>query len=306
MQSSSRSKDFSQLFRSSPKELYSEKFYYAMDVDSEDLNNYNKTCDEIWVREPKDQMILICKKYLRFLHKSESWSVAYPFYDISLLLNYWIYDNLSRIYGDNNTDAIDLGFGALQGKWDTHDRIIRDRSYYEKCRPEPRKVNHEDWKNRKKLYDFYVDYDHLFLMAQIYHDKCEYYEKIKEMIPVCAYFKGKCSSGKYNCPDYFNKCEVKDLNSALQELPCHNTIKTKSVRTSEDGFSHRASDHTERPVDHAGGPTAKSDTQLEIGNSVIGKKVAHSVLGAAPVLLTATALYRVPGFVGSVEAEQTI
>ncbi|GAB69902.1 CYIR protein, partial [Plasmodium cynomolgi strain B] len=35
------------------------------------------------------------------------------------------------------------------------------------------------------------------------------------------------------------------------------------------------------------------NTQLDSGDSGIGKKVTHSILGAAPVLLTATALYRV-------------
>ncbi|SCA82163.1 VIR protein [Plasmodium vivax] len=42
----------------------------------------------------------------------------------------------------------------------------------------------------------------------------------------------------------------------------------------------------------ADGPASESDIQLESGNSDIRKKVTHTVLGAAPVLLTVTMLYR--------------
>ncbi|EDL42785.1 variable surface protein Vir32, truncated, putative, partial [Plasmodium vivax] len=152
-----------------------------MDRHSEDLNDYNKECNKIWVKEHKGQMILICEKYLRFLNKSESWSGMFSFYDVSLLLNYWIYDKLTQIYGDTNTDDINIGFGALQGKWGLFEPNRRDKSYYKKCKPDHTKVNHEDWKNRKKLYDYYVDYDTLFLGARAIDVLCKkYYKKIKE------------------------------------------------------------------------------------------------------------------------------
>ncbi|SCA60731.1 Plasmodium vivax Vir protein, putative [Plasmodium vivax] len=308
MKSSSRSKDFSKLFRNSPKELYSEKFYDAMDVNSEDLNNYNETCNEIYVNDHKDKMILICEKYLRFLDKSASWSGVSSFYDISLLLNYWIYDKLSRIYGDNNTDAINLGFGALQGKWSTYDSIIRDRSYYEKCRPDPKKVNHKDWENRKKLHDYFVDFDIIFGQGRVFNNLCEvYYKKIKEMIPVCTYFEEKCSpSGTYSCPDHYSKCKEKNLETALKELPCYHTLKAREVSNLEGDFTDQPPRPAERTQDSADGPSAKSHTHLDSVDSGIQTKVTNSVLGAAPVLLTATMLYRVPGFAGSVEAEQIV
>ncbi|GAB69817.1 CYIR protein [Plasmodium cynomolgi strain B] len=295
MSSSSGSTDFSFLFRKSSKELYSEKFYDAMEMESDDLHKYNDKCNEILVRGPNVRVIPICKKYLRFLDTSKSWSGLFSVYDVSLLLNYWIYEKLIGIYGDKNSSYITFGFSALQLIWGYYDSKREHDPYYKKCKPDLNIVNHEDWENRKKLYDFYVDFDKLFGSGSTYDSVCkEYYRKIKEMISVCTYFKGKClTSGTYSCPDNFNKCEEKNLEIELKKLPCHVTINGGRDSSSEVSSSYKPPDPEEPPQDSADGLAAESNTQLYSVNSGIGTKVTNSVLGAAPVLLSATMLYKV-------------
>ncbi|GAB69805.1 CYIR protein, partial [Plasmodium cynomolgi strain B] len=230
-----------------------------------------------------------------FLDTSKTWSGLFTQFDVSLLLNYWLYDKVTHIYRDTENYEINIAFSALQLIWSTFDSTRSEELYYKKCWPDLGKVHHEDWEYRKKLYDFYVDFDKLFGIGSTYDSLCkEYYQKIKEMIPVCAYFKGKClTPGTYSCPDNFKKCEEKNLETELKKLPCHVTINGTRGSTSQISSSHQPPGHTERPLDHAVVPSAEFNTQLESGNSGIGTKVTHSFLGAAPVLLTATALYRV-------------
>ncbi|CAG9474509.1 unnamed protein product [Plasmodium vivax] len=304
MSSPSGSSDFTKLFINSPKELYSERFYYAMDRNTEDLKDFNVICNQIYVNDHKDQMILICEKYLRFLNKSESWSNLFSDYDVSLLLNYWIYDKLTHIYGDKNTKEIDIGFGVLQGKWSAFERSIRNTSYYKNCWPDPSKVYHEDWKNRKKLYDYYVDYDILFGSAKTIDTFCKkYYEKIKGFYSLYKDFQGKCTTQGPNCPEFFHKFDKKDLSYKLENLPCYTEMEQAlGAAKTKDRLSpnHSGSEPGQRatgdgyrsPGSELGNPQPETTTET----SGIGKGVTHTVLGAAPVLLTATALYRYTPF----------
>ncbi|VUZ99959.1 PIR protein [Plasmodium vivax] len=235
-------------------------------------------------------MIPICQKYLRFLYTSNEWSKLFSEFDISLLLNYWLYDKVTQIFNAKNTDKINFAFSDLQMVWSNFNNNRIEKTYYDKCRPEPKLVNHEDWENRKKLYDFYVDFNTLFRTGTIYDDVCdEYYQKIKEMIPVCKDFQVKCSTPEtYKCPAEYNKCEERDLDFALEQLPCHHKFKGTTVSSSEDGSFPRSTGSEGRIQD----PAAEAGTQSESGNAGIREKVTNSVLGATPALLTATMLYR--------------
>ncbi|KMZ77372.1 hypothetical protein PVIIG_05767 [Plasmodium vivax India VII] len=139
-----------------------------MNNEHKDLQNYHHKCKDIIVNQKgRENMILICKKYLRFLDKSKSWRNVDTGYNISLLLNYWLYEKLIGIYGPNNDELIRQGFSALQQKWDTFDSSIIHESYYEKCKPNLKMVNNTDWDKRKELYDYCVDYGYFSIMAKI-------------------------------------------------------------------------------------------------------------------------------------------
>ncbi|CAG9483803.1 unnamed protein product [Plasmodium vivax] len=289
------SKNFSHLFSISDKDLISDKFYDAMDTEFLILYSYENICKEKLISKKTLEMTPICVKYLRFLDDSELWSDSSFEYDVSILLNYWLYDKIAAIYGITDIATISIDFSALQMVWDHFMESRKRKPYNEKFKPNTDIFYEEDWEKRRKLYEYYVNYDTLFKTAELFPEKCEeYYQKIKEMFPVCTFFEGKCSkSGTYKCPNNLNKCKEKNLESELKKFQCHRTIKSRSDSNSEDDTSQQPPRPVEGPLVTTGGPTAESNTQLESENFEIGKKVSHTVLGAAPVLLTATMLYRV-------------
>ncbi|KMZ76908.1 hypothetical protein PVIIG_06171 [Plasmodium vivax India VII] len=275
-----------------------------MNVESPELKNYEQKCKEIRVQKHEDEMKLICKKYLRFLDTSKAWSGLFYEYDISLLLNYWLYDKITHIYDTTQSEVIGIAFAALQRVWDLFPYKPKYDPYYKKCHPDPNKVNQEDWKNRKKLYDYYVDYNYLSIMAKSYdYDECKYYKQIKGKKSLYDHFAPLCVSVDGDCPVFYEKCRDYNPNIVLPTLPCH--TKMEQANTSPPGDTKESSSHhPSGEADSIPGPggiggsegsEAASHTQLGV-NSDIRTKVTNSVLGAAPVLLTATALYRYTPF----------
>ncbi|KMZ94919.1 hypothetical protein PVMG_05530 [Plasmodium vivax Mauritania I] len=274
-----------------------------MDSNTQDLNNYNEKCSKIIVRKEKETMIPICKKYLRFLDTSEIWRRQFTRFDFSLLLSYWLFEKLIKIYHHRNSIQIALGFSDLQAVWADFFNYSRlEETHIKNCKPEHKLVDHEDWENRKKLYDYYVDYDYLFSMAQSYHDKCDYYKKIKEMSPIYKSYEGKCPTEGHDCPKFFHKFHKEYHNHILENLPCRERIEQEIAVAAAAQAKASSPHHPEGSElepgapkdDHGqrGGEISTPDTEITHETTDIKTKVANSVLGAAPVLLTATMLYR--------------
>ncbi|KMZ95108.1 hypothetical protein PVMG_05980 [Plasmodium vivax Mauritania I] len=273
-----------------------------MNVESPELKNYEQNCKEIIVQNHEDEMKLICKKYLRFLDTSKAWSPLFSVYDVSLLINYWLYDKITHIYGTTQNDVIGIAFTALQRVWDLFPYRPNYDPYYHKCKPEPKIVNHEDWENRKKLYDYYVDYGYLFSMAQNYHANCDYYKKIKEMSSVYKSYEVKCPTEGHDCPKFFHKFHKENHEHILENLPCRERIereiaaataaRAKASSSHHPGGSEPGHEASKGGPGQAGSEFSTPVTQITSQTSDIGTKLSHSVLGAAPVVLTATMLYR--------------
>ncbi|SBS94082.1 PIR Superfamily Protein [Plasmodium ovale curtisi] len=295
------STEFFKLFRKSSKDLFSDQFYEALNSDSPDLSKYDNQCNDLHVYKPKDEMIKICKKYLRYLEYCKLLHDDNSLYKVSLLFNYWLYGMLTHIYGANSTDKIRAGFGALQYKWTYFDYYRKNEPHYLKCKPNFEIVNHNDWDKRKKLYDYYVDYDILFGLAKSIDDKCEtYYKKIEEKKSLYEHFDKQCLLDKDNCPNFYDKCKPYEPDSVLSQLPCHEQI-AREQNDAEAAERSAAVEHTSGSEQdtvvgsHGPGiPGFASGSEIEVTSetSQIGTKLGQSVLGITPVLLTASALYR--------------
>ncbi|SBT57906.1 PIR Superfamily Protein [Plasmodium ovale wallikeri] len=188
---------------------------------------------------------------------------------------------LTHIYGANNTDKIITDFSALQLKWTYFDYSRINNQYYKKCKPELSMVNHHDWDKRKKLFDYYVDYDTLSTMAKSFDDDCKYYKKIEEKKSLYEHFDER--------PD-----------NVLSKLPCHEKIAQEQAdaKAAErpNAMQHTLGSEQDTVVGPLGpdvqGLGTRSETEVKSETSQIGTKVGQSVLGITPVLLTAYALYR--------------
>ncbi|CAG9472718.1 unnamed protein product [Plasmodium vivax] len=276
--------------------LISENFYNNMNIEHKDLSNYSKYCDAIKLRKNEREVKEICKKYIRYLETSTVLNVSKPDYNVCTLLNYWIYDKLSEIYrAEDSLYDINLAFGNLQFVWNKL-YLYSGRTNHNNCKPEYETDNHEDWINRKKLYDYYVDYNYLISMAKSYQKECIYYKKIKEKHTVFDYFDRQCVSNTYKCPQFYYDFKSSNPKSVISTLPCHDQVdQARSGDPAHEKATRESSSHHSA---HSGdGPGLKQlvddpATKLEHVDSGIGRKVSHSVLGAAPVLLTATMLYR--------------
>ncbi|SBT03044.1 PIR Superfamily Protein [Plasmodium ovale curtisi] len=285
------------LFSKSSKELFSDKFYEAMNSDFSDLSKFDRHCNNIYVHDHKDQMIGICKKFLRYLENCKYWYDEKSRYDVSILLNYWLYEKITDIYGPDNTDKISAGFSALQFVWGYFDYYRKDEPYYLKCKPNLEIVNHNDWDRRKKLYDYYVDYDILFGLAKSIDDECEFYTKIEEKKSLYEYFEKECLPPKKNCPEFYEKCKEYKPEKILSKLRCYDEMVKKKPSAEALAMPQNAKQELEPegPRYGSGLPGKEDgshDAEITSGVSQIETTVSHSILGVTPILLTASALYR--------------
>ncbi|SBS89180.1 PIR protein [Plasmodium ovale] len=267
-------------------ELFSEQFYQDREYDQYNLSEYNNLCKELFAPKHTSRMLKLCKRIVKYLDKYSFRNDDISLQQDCILLNYWVYDMLTRIFGADNQTDIRNAFGNLQYIWSY---LVKDQyktSYYKKCKPLFNEIlNFDDWKQRKELYDYYVDYDTLFRTAMGYPEKCEeYYKKIDERTSLYKYFETKCLSDKYNCPEHYKNYTHYNPVLVLPQLPCHgNMVAAKQAIPRQQDLRQEQLDNS-----HSHYP----NVELTKENSEIGKKVGHSVLGVAPFLLTATALYK--------------
>ncbi|SBT55267.1 PIR Superfamily Protein [Plasmodium ovale wallikeri] len=253
------------LLRNSKKELNSEKFYDPLDIESSDLSKYEEICNVMPVRTENNKVNIICTKYLRYLKNCEALNNGSFTYDVSTLLNYWLYDKLINIYGNNDELDIRLGFGRFQYVWEYQKFFPKKKPYYEKCKPDLDMVNHKDWKNRKELYDYCVNYEYMASTCPYFDDACtKHCEYINGKSKLYKHFESVCPPKGSDSPEFYDKCKKYDPNIVLNALKCHEKLKLKEIMTQG----------------------------LRPETTQIGTKVGQSVLGVAPVLLTAAPLYR--------------
>ncbi|VUZ99610.1 PIR protein [Plasmodium vivax] len=268
--------------------LFSEKFYNDMNIEDNDLSDYSIYCDSIPWGKNGHEVKKICKKYITYLETSQILNVENPKYDVCILLNYWIYNELTKIFRDEQSlYLIERAFGSLQLVW--NNLYLYSRTNHNKCDPKFESVNHKDWENRKKLYDYYVDYDTLSTMARFVDEGCKYYKKIEDKQSLYDHFAELCASEGGDCPDLYKKCESYNPKNVLPKLHCYPEMqKQKVAKESLEQSPEARRDYS----GFQGAAASAQDTQSTSQSSGIGKNVAHSVLGSAPVVLTATMLYR--------------
>ncbi|SBT00724.1 PIR Superfamily Protein [Plasmodium ovale curtisi] len=280
--------------RDTSVELHTEKFYEELNSESPDLSSYSLHCNNVYVNNNRDEVKKVCTKFLRHLDKSLVWNVENPGYDFCMLLNYWIHDKLSDLFGDNNTsDTINSAFGTFQFTWEYNVNTSKNKTYYKNCKPEYNIVKQHDWKKRKEFYEYYVDFDVLHSMAKNYDDDCKYYKQIEGKKSLYKYFEELYLQDNNNYPDFHDKYKDKNPESVLPQLRCHTQILAQKAaeKSTEPELGSETHQHGPKSgvSETAFDPRGKVPTPEK---SDIGTKVGHSVLGVAPVLLTATALYR--------------
>ncbi|SBS90336.1 PIR Superfamily Protein [Plasmodium ovale curtisi] len=268
-------------------DLLSKKIYDHMEINHLDLSHYDEKCNITFSSKNNDQVKEICKKTLSYLEKSDVWDIPNSRYSSCILLNYWIYDKLNHILGDKYTS--DVAFGSLQLPWNYPMNNRSNIAYSNKCKDNFGMLNHDDWKKRKELYDYYVDIETLLSTANNYVDQCKYYyEYIEKKKELFKYFDDLFISDQSKCPEFYYQCKDYNPKEVLPKLQCHNQIVQERAASE---ISQKA--RVQAPDPKLSGIEGDSPSkEMALENSQIGTKIGHSLLGIAPVFLTASALYR--------------
>ncbi|SBT58700.1 PIR Superfamily Protein [Plasmodium ovale wallikeri] len=272
--------------------LPSVQFYNDIKKDHADLLDYNKQCDDIIVKEKNEEVKKICRKYLRYLDKNFAvWNEVKNGHDICILMNYWIYNALTGIYGaENDSNHINVAFGNLQL---VSSKLVVDsnkKAFYDRCKPNYDMFKYHDWGKRKKLYEYYVDYTTIKQQSEIFTEQCkDFYEYIEEKDSLYKHFQNLCISDHSSCPQFYNNCLPYNPTSVLPTIKCHEQIIAERATAEADA---KPPDVQHFPGQERFSVPHRPDTVSTHEMSDIGTKVSHSVLGVAPVFLTATALYR--------------
>ncbi|SBT59389.1 PIR Superfamily Protein [Plasmodium ovale wallikeri] len=116
----------------SKKELNSEKFYETINLESSNLLKYHQKCKNIDGLIMDVHMIKICEKYLIYLEDCEKLNKQSSGYDVFILFIYWLYDELTNIYGSKNYSKISLDFANLQYLWSYENYSKINESNYKK------------------------------------------------------------------------------------------------------------------------------------------------------------------------------
>ncbi|SCA48148.1 PIR protein [Plasmodium ovale] len=272
-------------------DLPTEKFYNDMKKEYSDLSKYNQSCETNIVHKNITDIENICKRILRYLDNNTVSSDNDSGYNVCLLLNYWIYDSLIDVLGSENTlENINSAFEVIQMMWKHPTHKLKIRNYYNKCEPNLFIFKRHDWIERRKLYEYYVDFKTIFDTANSFDTVCkEYYKKIQDNSSLYEYFEKQCQTKNDNCPDFYDKCRNYNPKLVLSDLRCHHLMeqeKAALLPLPAGSTINNPTGQELRSIAHASG------TGLTLESSQIGRNIGHSVLGVAPVLLTATALYR--------------
>ncbi|SBT58691.1 PIR Superfamily Protein [Plasmodium ovale wallikeri] len=212
-----------------PIDLPTEKFYNDMKKEYPSLDKYTSLCDTNIVHNNINDIKNICKRILRYLENNTVWSDKDSGYDVCILLNYWIYDELIHIFGAESTsENINSAFDILHMMWKHPIEKLERTNYYQKCTPNMNIDNYEDSKKRRNLHEYYVNFDTLSKTAQRFDNVCEaYYKKIEVTKSLYKYFESKCSSDKYDCPYFYKNYMYYNPVNVLTNLPYHQPIKSK-------------------------------------------------------------------------------
>ncbi|CAI7718332.1 PIR protein [Plasmodium vivax] len=279
----------SSLFFSFSNELNSQYFYNQLE-DIEDFKEYFPNCKSLRSFPNSRSVIRICAKLLKYLesntiNKNDE-------YDVCKLLNFWVYRWLFDILGTNDEKYIPLVYGQLQLIWSF---FIQDKPENKTCVPISELVLHDDWRNRKELYEYCVDYYTFSKTLVGYPERCkEFYKYVESKKTLYKYFNERCTTNNTNrCPDFYDQCKQYDPEKVLRDLHCNDGIRQESDTASFRVPRIRSGDSVNEPDSEEGNvgmmPVGPSNLN---GNPKTVENVGNILLGVVATTMTSGALYR--------------
>ncbi|CAG9473061.1 unnamed protein product [Plasmodium vivax] len=291
--------DLSKLSKSFSGELNSENFYNRLDS-FKNYSEYNKECESLTKLRHGSSLKRICAKLLNYLKTNTKSNKEDVKYDVCILLNYWLFSNLNIFLYSLDSTNIYLMFAKIEQIWNDFIEAKLKKRENETCKPLFNLIIHNDWRKRKDLYEYYVNYDQISKTIVNYPHRCkDFYEYIENKIPLFDYFKQNCPSTDTNlCPDFYLKCNEYNPKNVLHKFSCHKEIEkakadVKSLSTEQEVSS--AVVELDPSLPKSG--KYLSETSYSMPNStnpVI--KFGDILLGAIVTSMTSGAIYKFTPF----------
>ncbi|KMZ82506.1 hypothetical protein PVIIG_05367 [Plasmodium vivax India VII] len=276
-------------------ELYSEKFYDSL-YNLTGLKAYFKDCSQLDNLNVGNNVKIICARLLKYLEKKSFPRNNDNVNSYCLLLNYWVLSSLHIYLHSRNPSKIVPALGTIESIWTSFIDDNLNKLGNETCKPIQGIIMDTDWKDRKELYEYYVDYYPLSETVNIYTNMCEeFYEYVESKKKLYKHFDQLCASKDTNrCPKYYSECKKYDPQNVLSNHNCHKKImqKISAAAPSVLQFTNR---HLVSETDsgETDGPMKTFDPPNLSGNPKTVENVGNVLLGVVATSMTSGALYRV-------------
>ncbi|KMZ88878.1 hypothetical protein PVBG_06075 [Plasmodium vivax Brazil I] len=226
-------------------ELPSQIFYHYLNFFNEEYKQHYKECKSLNTPHNKDMKIIrTCEKlvnYLKTNYEEEENKGDLKDHHCNLL-SYWIYEQLDK--------KIKSGFHAILPTYAEYQMILSyvlngpNASQAHKCLRNVSVFAFDNWKERKDLYDYCVDYDKIIKLADTSYEKCKKYEKyIQEKSPLYEKFDNLyIPEYKKKNPGFYKKCKGYNPEIVIGELKCD--VKFSEERSKGDSHGQGLSGST--------------------------------------------------------------
>ncbi|KMZ89393.1 hypothetical protein PVBG_05989, partial [Plasmodium vivax Brazil I] len=276
--------------------LYTANLYEQWE-NSRTSNSYDDYCGTPEEPLHNDRRVRnICATILNYLETKYSASDhTTDAYDVCTLLNYWAYNRLNIVLHSNNSKYINQKFGEIIGIWNTFNEVELNKPENKTCKPISNIVAYDDWKKRKELYEYYVDYSPINTYLDFYPSLCKkFYKYVESKKSLYKYFNKHCPSNNENvCPKFYTKCEQYDPEKVLHTLPCHQEIITER-KTAVSSLSRigKGLSVIETDSEETDDRMMTFDPPKFSGNPHTVTKFGNVFLGVVATTMTSGALYR--------------
>ncbi|VUZ99569.1 PIR protein, partial [Plasmodium vivax] len=227
-------------------------------------------------------------KYLETVYK-ETYKKGDP-YNVCLLLSFWVYSRLFDILPNEN--YVYPAYAQLQSIWTG---FLEDKSYNELCKPIADMVSHKDWRKRKELYEYYVNYSPTKKIVDEYQQRCnELYVYVENKAGLYEHFKSRCPNDNTNiCPEFYNDTLKYKPENVLSTFKCHHEIIKKREADARNAPQRAKALSESEPISEEGDGRMKTfDPPNLSGKSQAVENLGNVLLGVVATTMTSGALYR--------------
>ncbi|VUZ99449.1 PIR protein [Plasmodium vivax] len=275
-------------------ELYSQRFYNNLDGSS-DYQAYILKCISLNAFPQYNSTKRICAKLLQYLDTNTISRNTNNKYDACKLLNFWVYRWFFDILRTKGEESIPLAYGKLLLIWNDFIKDKPDKPGNKICRPISELAAYGDWRYRKELYEYYVDYEDFSKTLASWPTRCkDFYHYVESKRKLYEHFKKPCSSdGKKGCPEFYSECKKYDPDEVLPHPDCKGVIMQKTataasrlpLKINGHPFKESESDEESDDMKAFGAPKLNENS-----NNV--RTYGNVLLGVVATSMTSGALYR--------------